>query len=563
MSQFSQVLWAAFEQVLSTDLQRIGTLGSRELTELFRDIFKSRGNVAQHGIVGQYPAIAGVVATWTATVSGPIAGFMSDLTAATGDVSDYKVLRVASASTTITFDIPDAAGRIDLVVLNHNTVDSNVMVRNILTDPVARTVIPQNVAKDRDPVSTLSIVKGTAAASPQAPALAAGQMPLFAVYVPAAAVDAQDFSYSAASNVLTSSRSRGQEGMDSGGQIDTIRPVGAPFELGGASPSAAIAGTSGWPAAWIDGDLVRSFVAAASVPENDALASPFATLPALNGGAPIVGTAAVFGKAAYLYAYGGRLVPAAGDLRFVVSLTKPLPDGRPSSALRVAPYGAGGGTVDIQEGATFVAPVHYGNCDGAGGVPDLGGAGYVQQSWSGDSVHFPQPIAYWRGNPAGGGIQNLNTPALAGALLGVSTTLSLTLSDWLPEFSAGPTMATSLLVGCVIVGELAAGQRPSIGPATFVGPPNVSGTVTIMGGPRKQWRAALFIDVVTAATQAKYIANYERWVDVNNLSTLVAETYATNVITQPHGGGAAVWTVLSFEIGILGYKMNRMPRGRN
>ena len=174
MSQFSQVLWSAFEQVLSTDLIRQGTLGSKELSTVLREMLRDSVGAPRNGLLGVYPTITGSGANFTATVTGPIHGFVDQTSGATGDVAPYRVVRVAAASTVISFDTPSASDRIDIVAADHNTVDSNGQIRNILTDPVLRTVVPATSNKDRDPNSTLSIIKGTADASPSPPALPAG-----------------------------------------------------------------------------------------------------------------------------------------------------------------------------------------------------------------------------------------------------------------------------------------------------------------------------------------------------------------------------------------------------
>src|SRR5262249_16166832 len=115
---------------------------------------------------------------------GAGSGFFYDVAGITSDDSAFKVIRWAAQ--TLTFGMPDPGmPRIDLVCADPNVATSNSLLRNILTNPVPRTVTPTNVFKNQDPSSAITVVPGTPGATPSPPSTPADQVVLFEVWVPA------------------------------------------------------------------------------------------------------------------------------------------------------------------------------------------------------------------------------------------------------------------------------------------------------------------------------------------------------------------------------------------
>lgn len=560
MSRLSQVLWSNAEQLLSADVNRAYLLTSREVTNLLRELLRDGDGTARGGILGVYPTVSGVVATFTAAVSGGFSGFVLDDAGATGDVGSYRVVRGPTVTTTLTFAAPEASPRIDLVVVGHGTADSNPLVRNVLTDPVARTVVPLLVNKDRGPSSTLSVLKGTAAPSPVRPAVLTGSLALFEVFVPAAAADAVAFSYSRAAPVLASRPANELHGGREGVPLRCSRGTN---DAGGISVP-FVAGLQ-VPVVWIDGERLRRDGLATAV-ENDALGDPLAALnlPPLNGGAPALGAAAVFGRAAYLYAYGGRRNPHPRGFGLVLSTTAPRLDGTPSAALRVSPYGSG--TTDVQAGAVFLAPVHVGNANGAGTFPDFGGGAVLQQSWTSDGVLFPYPIAVWDGAFGGGNFNNLGIPALVGG--SVTTTLDLATGLFLPTYAGTTTeMVSALLLRVTATAITDAGNVPT--GSAFVDVHRVGGVVGVgqlyAGGRRWELHGR---QAFSAGSQSVWTVDGERWFERSALPQ-TAPAWAVEALVlmatgfgQVGGAIAGSWSSMVFEAGVIGYKLNISSRGR-
>ena len=541
---------------------------SREVTNLLRALLGGAA-APRNGVLGDYPTITAIAGTFTATLNttfgSPVTGFHNAVSS-DADQGSYRVLRGA-VPVTLAFAAPAASPRIDLVIMSHATVDSGSQVRNILVDPVARSVVPQLVPKTRDPVSTFSVVTGTAAAAPVAPTATAGTLALFRVFVPAGAADATTFQFARAAPVLLPAQSGGpvEHGPLITPVLSTLRPAGAPLDRG--SVIITRNATLGTPAFWIDGELVRNTGTGSATVENDALSNPFdpANVPALNGGAPALGAAAVFGKAAYLYAYGGRQNPHPSGIGFVVSLTQPRADGTPTSAVRVSPFGSG--TVDLQPGGSvvFLCPVHYGQGNGAGTLPDLGGSDFIQQSFSGDGVMFPYGIAAW----SNAGFTNLSVPALTGDAAEILTTLNLTTGDWRPRYTGGdPDLVTALLIQQRAQFNADAGNVPTLlRQFVDVRKPNtnVSQGVTIVtsaaAANRRSYAGVQTFPTVAGETY-RAVAYGQHWLEIAGLDTLVASVSAANAFAQVGGAGAGDWASITVALEVIGYKLAYMPRGR-
>jgi len=197
-SPLSKVVFNSFEQLLSADVNRLQNVASREVQNLFKTMF-SDGQVSYIPVDVSPVPISGLMDRPTLAflsafgmTLGAGSAFFFDATGVGADDSSYQVVRWAAQ--TVTFAAPDPTNpRIDLVVVPPTQVQSNSLVRNILTNPTTRTVVATAVFKDQNPASTAAILAGTPAASPIPPTTPAGSIVLFEVYVPAAAATASDF----------------------------------------------------------------------------------------------------------------------------------------------------------------------------------------------------------------------------------------------------------------------------------------------------------------------------------------------------------------------------------
>lgn len=179
----------AREQILSTDLNRAQKLASREAQnclengaqrDQFTDIYGNPLIGVEGGPVNRADrlgTITGSVGSYDITVWDGQA-FMQ-ITAPDADSSEYSVVRWPT--TTISSITPDAGTfRVDLIIATPAMLPADLQSRNILVDPVLRTVTPQNVYKTSNPLSTLSVVPGTPG-DPSPPAVPAGSIALWEV----------------------------------------------------------------------------------------------------------------------------------------------------------------------------------------------------------------------------------------------------------------------------------------------------------------------------------------------------------------------------------------------
>jgi hypothetical protein len=247
----------------------------------------------------------------------------------TVDDSPYEVVRWPSQP--LTFANPSGQPRIDLVVATPAMVDADSQPRNVLVDPVARTVTPQNVFKTTNPQATLAVVTGTPGATPLPPATPAGAVALFEVYVPVSAADSTAFGvvprifrrapypWSTMNGVISGRKLTWDLTAD---PTTTSSTLSAPSTLG-ASPFEVL----------IDGEVITSggptSTVAGIVSQDAGAANPFASA------AP-----ATFDKPFYVYAVGGRHCPQGNftggafcPLAFVESTVPPDRRGKPTSSI--------------------------------------------------------------------------------------------------------------------------------------------------------------------------------------------------------------------------------------
>lgn len=196
-SPFKVVGFAAREELTSSDVMRSQKLWSRALQEEMRLASLDDASVPIDALT-LVPTMTPNAGVYTVTMS-PGEGLFNSSAGVTADDSTWQV--IAWDAQTLTFTTPNGVNpRIDLVVAQIASTSSDVEVRNILVDPVNRTVVPTAVPKTIAPGSsvgagTIQVIAGTAAATPLPPAVPVGTFPLFEVYVPAAVADATSFKF--------------------------------------------------------------------------------------------------------------------------------------------------------------------------------------------------------------------------------------------------------------------------------------------------------------------------------------------------------------------------------
>jgi len=190
-SPFSKVVFNSFEQLLSSDVNRLQNMSSREVQNLFKELLAGGGGppVPISGYTS--PPTLTFLSAFTMTL-GAGSAFFQETSGVSSDDSTYQVLRWPSQ--TVSFSAADPTNpRIDLIVATPAQVESSPIFRNILVNPITRLVAATSVFKNQDPVSAISIVAGAPSAIPVPPAVPAGKLALFEVFVPSAAPSAATF----------------------------------------------------------------------------------------------------------------------------------------------------------------------------------------------------------------------------------------------------------------------------------------------------------------------------------------------------------------------------------
>lgn len=182
MAHPTQVLYNTLEQVLSADVNRTGQLAGKAVLDAL---------VALNGGIGGTPrdvVLRGLGLAPGAGVSVVLsAGSLLRFVVGAGvDESQYQ-MGALNADLTQAI-VPDGVNpRIDLLSCAIPAAqDTDSTIRNVLTLP-SRVVTPVAVNKTRRPTLTVTYTAGVAAATPAFPAVPAGELALWFVYVPAAA----------------------------------------------------------------------------------------------------------------------------------------------------------------------------------------------------------------------------------------------------------------------------------------------------------------------------------------------------------------------------------------
>lgn len=340
----SIVGYASREQILSSDQVRQQKLASRDLQNILRDT--SRSDEARNGS-GSYPGVGAdsqgdvinasrllAELTFSGTFDSDITAgecFFDDPSITDPDSSTYQVVRWPAQS--FAHSTPDGGNpRIDLIVAEPFTVNKEPLSRNILVDPVTRTVTTQIVNKLQDPEATLTLLAGTPAATPVPPAVPAGRIALFEVYVPAAAASSASFK-----GVRRVTRRVEYPLSSFHGILSGCTPTWSDVDEESVSSVISLETGSSVHRAVIDGEVL-SFSGQAITAINDSV-NPPSTAPSTND--------AVF----YIYLVGGRHSPQrdanGAPFRLVLSETAPDKYGHPTSL--IGPSGA-----TTQAGALYI-----------------------------------------------------------------------------------------------------------------------------------------------------------------------------------------------------------------
>lgn len=183
-----RTIFNSLEQILSTDLNRVGDLSGKAMMDALMfvqaaSILGTPRNVTLRGL----DASAG------AGLSVDVdPGFLAQFDVAlSGDNSQFK-LGALLAQTNVALPAADPVNpRVDLISAAITFADTDSSVRNVLTLP-SRVVVPTAVDKTRNPSITLNASFGIPGASPAIPATPVGEVPLWYVFIPAAAVSLTD-----------------------------------------------------------------------------------------------------------------------------------------------------------------------------------------------------------------------------------------------------------------------------------------------------------------------------------------------------------------------------------
>ncbi len=183
------VIFNTLEQLVSGDANLVGGLAGKAVGDLMFATMRDPDNlftVNRSTNAVRRGLTASIGAGLTIDIApGEIVQFNSG-TAFNADASPIELGRL-DASTNVAVGPADGANpRIALISATITQTNTGGSSRNILSLP-SRTVTAVVVNKRSNPTLTLTATLGTAIANPVIPATPAGQIPLFAIYIPAAA----------------------------------------------------------------------------------------------------------------------------------------------------------------------------------------------------------------------------------------------------------------------------------------------------------------------------------------------------------------------------------------
>lgn len=481
---FSKVVFNAREELLTSDINRAQSLISRDLQDYLRDSGRAPAAPGAGLIYGDVNNLGGILngtckpPTLAASgtfdvVVGAGEGFLNDISIG-GDDSTFQVLRWPQQ--TISLTTPDATNpRIDFIVAAPGTQNTDLESRNILLDPVARTVGQQSVPTTQNPLSVLSLVTGTPGATPAPPAVPAGTTVLFEIWVPASAVSSATFRpvrrmWQRATHPFCS-----LYGVLTGCELQM---GGCPADESATDASApTINGIVLFNRVVIDGEVLSwgpNLLTGATV---DSSNSPFTT-----------SASGTFDKPYYIYLCGGRNLPQftlgspAAPACLVESATAPSSQGYPSAAI-TTPRGV------TQRGALFIGV----------GFTVAGTTKRKAVIYEGDWVR-PKTGLMAVGNTSGG--------ADISRMAAFNNTLGITLSTTTPvscPISTAPVTATQMEV--VALYSNSASSQVTVGQLSSGSTTVYAGAVLINGDTGSRQTSARFKADVNAPIYASGTAD--------------------------------------------------------
>lgn len=410
------------EEVVSSDLNRIGKLAARESQDADAaratradfydpssntfDDFSTAAKTAQAVPISgltKVPSLQGIASSFDMNLgAGELEMYVAGTPAA--DESVFQVARWPAQQ--LAWPVggrPDPSNpRICLICVTPADSFTDLGSRNILVDPNTRETTPQNVYKTANPLATVQVVYGTAAAVPLPPAVPSGTTAIFEVVVPAAAGDSTTFY-----PVRRSWRKIEFPGSTQHGIVKGCVPVDS-----GATYAGIQAGTHRLV---IDGELLTFDNGGYPLRPVDDTVAPPGTAPAGND------------KPTYLYLCGGRNGPARTithgtiygtyiPVALVESSTPPDAFGYPTALLGIA-----AGPISFPRAACCYIGLRFRKANTATIVPTV---------YDGDWIRANQTIASSSlsvlgfAEPAISGPQTTETITL-GSLPSISTLMQL------------------------------------------------------------------------------------------------------------------------------------------
>lgn len=381
MTETQSVLFSTLEQVVSGDVNRAQALMGKALHDRLLALLAGIST----GTAPRDVTLRGLNATVGAglTVNIEAGDLLRFNAGAAAEESQYRLATLITAQALVLAAADPVNPRVDTISIVEASLDTDGQVRNILTLP-GRVVVPVLVNKTRRPSATLTVTTGVAAANPAAPATPAGEVGIFDVYVPAAAVGLLDLHL-----------------MDRRLRFDPFRDNRAHCKEWGITvgPDPAV-GTSVQVQsgrASVDGALAELFVDTAMTAAS-----------ILEPGAPVLAADQEYHL--YLLAMGMREAIGKGvanGLIWVLSLTAPSVSGSPSAPITFNPLAGSGISAHTRttQRALYAGPVHTddaGNFELYGaGVPLNRGGTCVARAVDPTSGRFPL-LSGWLRRPTFG-----------------------------------------------------------------------------------------------------------------------------------------------------------------
>lgn len=301
-----QVLYNTLEQILSTDMSRTGALAGKAAMDVALFMAASFQLAVPRQCTLRGLDANGGIGLSVDVDPGEVVFFNG---AAGVDSSQYQLARNAVAQNLVVAAADPGNPRVDVVHGTPISTDSDSTIRNVLALP-SRVVTPTLIFKTRDADVTLAVTTGVAAASPLTPAIPAGAIPLWYVFVPAA------FAGPITDDELADGRIQFNPAAWAAnhGRVDGLypTPVGLTTNITFRTGAAAMNGALGQLTDDVTLDANDLFAAA--------------------GGGPVAGDTEYH---LYTVIKGGPSYPVAKTLEMIfgVRTDAPDPDGRPSGFL--------------------------------------------------------------------------------------------------------------------------------------------------------------------------------------------------------------------------------------